>query len=71
MKKIDESRAVPNWRSAFWRIVYFVVGVVLFVSGRIWMGTTDETTMLPLLMMLVGIVFVTMGIRSWPHRARF
>jgi len=71
MKKIDEGRAVPNWRSAFWRIVYFISGVVLLISGRIWMSGTDEATILPMLTMLAGGILIMMGVRAWPRRARF
>lgn len=71
MKKIEEERAVAYWQSGFWRIIYFISGIVLLVSGRIWMYSTDETTIMPLLTMIAGIILLTIAIRAWPRRGRF
>lgn len=53
----------PNFLSAFWRIVYFITGAVLMISGRLWMNRTDEATLLPFLVSGVGFGLAIFAVR--------
>ena len=61
----------PNWGSVFWRMIYLIIGLTMLVVGRFWMSSAEETTMMPLLVMIAGIVVVTIAVRQWPKRRRY
>ena len=65
--KVSKS-ARPDWGGLFWRVVYFVIGILMLIVGRLWMRSTGDATMTPLLLMMLGIVVVTIAVRQWPHR---
>jgi len=60
----------PNFLSLFWRIVYLITGLVMMISGRLWMYRTDEVTLLPFFVMGVGFGLAIFAVRIRPFWRR-
>lgn len=57
--------------STIGRILTALIGGLLMVEGRLWAGHTDRETLLPFVVMLVGLVILVWSTRGWRHPTRW